>query len=146
MTNSGQQTTISLLSNMYVAQAFNILSLWCRFSNHGENYDRRFWEDDFRRSDYFRINQSGHNVAVRFLSEFGYLGLGGMLFFFLRVWRTHRSSSLDVPWWFPWPWFAVLAKCVKLGSYLDYGTPLFVTVLWFMLTEHPNGHFKSGLE
>lgn len=150
MTKFGSnKTTISLLSNMYVAQknASIYFPFGAGFSNHGENYDRHFNDDDFRRSNYYRTNQkSGHNVGVRFFSEFGYLGLGGMLFFFLRVWRTHRSSSLDVRLVVSMALVHVLAKCVKLGSYLDYGTPLFVTVLWFMLTEHPSGHFKSGLE
>ena len=150
MTKFGSnKTTISLLSNMYVAQgnASIYFPFGAGFSNHGENYDRHFNDDDFRRSNYYRTNQkSGHNVAVRFFSEFGYLGLGAMLFFSLRVWRARRSSSLEARLLLSMALVHVLAKCVKLGSYLDYGTPLFVTVLWFMLTEHPNGHFKSGLE
>ena len=133
MTKFGSnKTTISLLSNAFVAQgnASIYFPFGAGFSNHGENYDRHFKEDDFRRSNYFRTNQkSGHNVAVRFFSEFGYLGLGAMLFFFRRVWRTHRSSSLEARLVISMALVHVLAKCVKLGSYLDYGTPLFVSLL-----------------
>lgn len=133
MTEFGSnKTTISLLSNMFVAQANASIyfPFGAGFSNHGENYDRHFKEDDFRRSNYFRTNQkSGHNVAVRFFSEFGYMGLGAMFFFYLRVWRTYRSSSLEARLVVSMALVHVLGKCVKLGSYLDYGTPLFVSLL-----------------
>lgn len=150
MTKYGSnKTTISLLSNMFVAQenASSYFPFGSGFSNHGENYDRHFKEDDFRQSNYFRINQkSGHNLAVRYFSEFGYLGLGAVVFFFLQVWRTHRSSSWEARLLVSMALVHVLAKCVKLGSYLDYGTPLFVCVLLFMLTEHSSGHVKSSIE
>ena len=143
------KTTISLLSNMFVAagNVASLLSFGAGFSNHGENYDRHFENSTFKQSNYFQTNhKSGHNLAIRFFSEFGYLGTGMIVFFFLRSWRKYRSSSLEGRLLVSMALVHVLAKSVKLGSYLDYGTPLFLTVLLFMLTEHSSGHVKSSIE
>ena len=81
-----------------------------------------------------------------FSREFGYLGLGGMLFFFLRVWRTHRSSSLDVRLVVSMALVHVFGeKCVKLGSPPGLRHLCSLQCCGSLLTEHLMDISNQGL-
>lgn len=141
MTEFGSnKTTISLLSNAFVAKrnAQEYFPFGAGFSNHGENYLRHFEGRDFSASNYFGTNQSsGHNLAIRIFSEFGIAGVALLLCGFFRYLKRRRDSSFEVQILVTTALIHVIAKSVKLGSYLDYGTPMFVVLLLSFLF-HPD--------
>ena len=140
MTEFGSnKTTISLLSNAFVAKrnAQDYFPFGAGFSNHGENYIRHFEGRDFSSSNYFRTNQSsGHNLAIRIFSEFGFAGVVLLLFGLFRFLKRRRASSFEVRILVASALIHLVAKSVKLGSYLDYGTPMFVALLLSFLFQH----------
>lgn len=134
LTTSANGTTVSFYSNLMVALTsvrMNFLT-GCGLGGHEEMYYREYSNSIFRFNYYYELNaKSGHSLSIRILSEFGLLGL------FLYVYTiiknlvlldngVYKSISLACLSHF-------LCKTLKLGGYIDYGTPFFFAM--FILTH-----------
>lgn len=130
LNTSANGTTISFYSNLMVAISavkMNFLT-GCGLGGHEEMYYKVYSNSIFRFNYYYELNaKSGHSLSIRILSEFGILGL------FLYVYTIiknlvlldngiYKSISLACLSHF-------LCKTLKLGGYIDYGTPFFFAIL-----------------
>lgn len=139
------RTTASLLSNWHVAKE-NMKAYFpfgVGFSSHHLGYERTFSNSSFKGSVFYGTNiKSAHNLAIRWLSEMGALGcvvLASMVWFWFRQ-RKHWGDLAELVA------FSCLmhlvAKGLKLGSYLDYGTPFFVCCLLILLENSRRNEFE----
>jgi O-antigen ligase len=95
---------------------------------HEEMYYRRFEYDSFRYNYYYGLNaKSAHSLSIRILSEFGILGFGLYLFTLIKNVMFFKSK---VPKAIALACLShFLCKTLKLGGYIDYGTPFFLCML-----------------
>lgn len=138
------RTTASLLSNWHVAKKNmeEYFPFGVGFSSHHLGYEKTFSNSSFKNSVFYGTNiKSAHNLAIRWMSEMGAIGcalLGGLIWFFFR--RRRCWDELTQLMAFSCL-FHLVAKGVKLGSYLDYGTPFFVCCILAVL-----GYSNRNLE
>lgn len=141
------RTTASILSNWHVAKASfrDFFPFGVGFSNHYEGYHKTFKTSSFANSPFFGTNErSGHSLGIRWLSEFGFFGLIILFYNALRIrliwWNLsslHRlvlASSLG----------HLFCKVMKLGSYFDYGTPMFVCIIFSLVFWQENLSNEKG--
>ncbi len=124
-------TPLSFLSNLNVAiESANSFLFGGGVGSHPYAYDLYFKKNEWIGIDYqFGINKnSGHSLTIRLLSEFGYAGLIIFISFFVITFNKlkHNYHLLTIL-------FAVMAhfiaKSIKLGGYIDFGTPIFFSLL-----------------
>lgn len=127
-------TPLSFISNLEVAfysLKKNFL-LGVGFGGHRYAYDELFSQRSFIGVRYlFGLNkESAHSLIIRILSETGILGFSAYIF---TLWKglilntrpefhMQRAISLACLSHF-------IGKALKLGSYIDYGTPFFFCIL-----------------
>ena len=99
------------------------------FGGHETMYERRFAGTLFAQDWFYQLNRrSAHSLTIRILSELGLLGFLGFIVFILTHWVKKKSNyyhyviSLACISHF-------LCKSLKLGGYIDYGTPFFFCLL-----------------
>ena len=132
------RTTASLLSNWHVAkESFeDYFPFGSGFSNHYSKYDQVFRGTAYLDSYFYGTNiKSGHNLAIRWVSEFGFLGILVIIFLVRLAFRESRNLDLDSKIILLSCAMHLLGKSVKLGSYLDYGTPFFVSMIFVLLRQ-----------
>ncbi|MGC6413886.1 MAG: hypothetical protein ACON5K_04200 [Bacteroidia bacterium] len=129
-------TPLSFLSNLEVAfdSATRNLFFGGGLGSHPYSYDRYFTSNPWIGVEsQFGLNQnSGHSILIRLLSEVGYTGLCLILGMMIKIFREVRSSHVNKV-----IFFAALshfvAKSIKLGGYIDFGTPVFFCILLVLL-------------
>ena len=135
-------TVVSFGSNLDVAMnslATNPLT-GVGIGGHEMNYHKYFKNKAFRYNKLFGLNfNSAHSLSIRILSEAGLIGFVFFIFFLFRSYikKKHLNSqsysfhliSLGCISHF-------LCKSIKLGGYIDYGTPFFLTVLIVVYITH----------
>lgn len=139
------RTTASLLSNWHVAKE-NMKAYFpfgAGFSSHHIGYEKTFSSSTFRNSVFYGTNiKSAHNLAIRWLSEMGALGcavLAGLVW----LWFRRRKHWGDLTRLVAFSCLMhLVAKGLKLGSYLDYGTPFFVCCLVIFLENSVRNEFE----
>ena len=139
------RTTASLLSNWHVAKE-NMKAYFpfgVGFSSHHLGYEKTFSNSSFKNSVFYGTNiKSAHNLAIRWLSEMGVLGcavLAGLVW----CWFRRRKYWGDLAHLVAFSCLMhLVAKGVKLGSYLDYGTPFFVCCLLVLLEKSWRNEFE----
>ena len=123
-------TTLSFFSNLEVAfysLKQNFIT-GCGLGGHEEVYFKRFENTSFRYNYYYGLNaKSAHSLTIRVLSEFGLLGIVLYVFTLIKSVLffpsgTSRAMALACLSHF-------LCKTLKLGGYIDYGTPFFFSIL-----------------
>lgn len=132
------RTTASLLSNWHVAKASftDYFPFGSGFSNHYSKYEQVFRGTAYLDSYFYGTNiKSGHNLAVRWLSEFGFIGLLVVVFLLRRAVVSGRKMDLTSKIILMSCAMHLLGKSVKLGSYLDYGTPLFLSMIVVLIAQ-----------
>lgn len=134
-------TVVSFASNFDVALYSSKTSpLWgSGLGGHETMYYRYFEGKPFRYNYYFGINyNSAHALTIRILSEAGILGLFLFVLFLAKAYIKkrkdpvlfmHHAISLACISHF-------IAKSLKLGGYIDYGTPFFFSVLLINLLAY----------
>jgi hypothetical protein len=135
------KTTASLLSNWYVAQRDfdEFFPFGIGYSNHNSGYYKHLAGTPFESTFFYGTNdKSGHNLGIRWLSEFGFVGVLALGVFIFRVIRSrnHRNEVLNIILLASSMHF--VSKCVKLGSYLDYGTPFFACLIVAIVSSREN--------
>jgi len=135
------KTTASLLSNWYVAKrGFDeFFPLGIGYSNHNSGYYEFLSGTPYELTFFYGTNdKSGHNLGIRYLSEFGFVGVLALGVFIFRVIRSrnHRNEVLNIILLASSMHF--VSKCVKLGSYLDYGTPFFACLIVAIVSSREN--------
>ena len=130
-------TPLSFLSNLSVAiDSANNFIFGGGLGSHPYAYDLYFKNNDWFGVDYqFGMNKnSGHSLTLRILSEFGYMGLLFFLYFFFLSYNKLKGDKLRLPMF-----YAVLshfiAKSIKLGGYIDFGTPIFLAVILILFLK-----------
>lgn len=123
-------TTVSFYSNLMVAISTIKQSFLtgCGLGGHEEMYYREYTNSIFRFNYYYELNaKSAHSLSIRVLSEFGILGI--ILYVYTIIKNlvlldngVFKSISLACLSHF-------LCKTLKLGGYIDYGTPFFFAML-----------------
>lgn len=129
-------TIVSMASNFDVARQTLEKSpaFGSGIGGHESMYTRIFKGSPFEKTWFYGLNQrSAHSLSIRILSEMGYIGFLSFIFF---LWRT---SFLKIRKGFSSSHFyritsiACLShffcKTLKLGGYIDYGTPFFFIFL-----------------
>lgn len=132
------KTTVSLLSNWYVTQQSfkDYFPLGCGYSNHYLKYSSVFRDTPYSDSIFYKTNhKSAHNLTIRWVSEFGLIGILILVFLGYRLFKARtRMTSMEclvlvsVGMHF-------VSKSIKLGSYLDYGTPFFLSIVIVILHQ-----------
>lgn len=96
---------------------------------HETMYERKFAGTDFASDYFYGLNQlSAHSLSIRILSELGLIGFAAYVFFLIKSYikkeegLTYHLISLACISHF-------MAKTLKLGGYIDYGTPFFFCLL-----------------
>lgn len=124
-------TVASFASNfdvaLYTAKKFPLTG--SGLGGHETMYERRFKGTLFENDWFYGLNQkSAHSLSIRILSEMGFLGLGLYIFFLFKMYIKRKETlifhiiSLSCISHF-------LCKTLKLGGYIDYGTPFFFCML-----------------
>jgi hypothetical protein len=123
-------TTLSFYSNFEVAKFTLGKSplLGSGLGGHEEMYYRRFANTAFQANYYYGLNaKAAHSLSIRILSELGLVGSALYLYTLVKSVLfarrgIHYAISLGCLSHF-------LCKFFKLGGYIDYGTPFFLTIL-----------------
>ena len=130
------RTTASWVSNRSVALSNmeEFFPFGIGYSNHAAGYDRFFKNSPFESSIFYGTNsRSGHSLLFRFLSEFG--ALGALLLSVSGFLAARKMEAYDIlTKTVFWSCSAhLIGKAMKLGSYLDYGTPFFLGIMLVIL-------------
>lgn len=92
------------------------------FCGHAIAYDRLFESTEFVNHPRYGINApAAHCLLIRIISEFG---VPGALVLGLVVWNFVSSRRSDL--WCMFFIMAIVGRSLKLGSWIDYGLPMFV--------------------
>lgn len=103
------------------------------FCGHASAYHRRFEGTEFVNHRRYGINApAAHCLTIRIVSEFGILGI---LFLAVVVWKAVRMNGTI---WHMFLLFALAGRSLKLGSWIDYGFPMFLMAAWY-LANRPVG-------
>lgn len=131
-------TTLSMFSNIDVTKDVLHQSpiLGCGLGGHPDMYFRHFENSPFRYNYYFGLNaNAAHSLTIRIFSELGYLGGAIYVFIMLKalfISRLNKNRPIIL---------ACLShffcKTLKLGSYIDFGTPFFFCMLVYCLFDKP---------
>ncbi|MDG2130416.1 MAG: hypothetical protein P8K08_20615 [Fuerstiella sp.] len=101
------------------------------FCGHEAAYHRRYSHTEFVHHRLYELNiRSAHCLGIRIISEFG---IPGILFTMFTVWYfiVHRRSNL----WCMFLLVTFVGRMLKLGSWVDYGIPLFLlSAVYFSAT------------
>ena len=98
---------------------------------HESIYFLFFEGKPFESSRFFGLNyNSAHSLTIRILSEAGLLGIFAYMAFLVKTYIKSNSGELLV-------FHSISISCIghffskslKLGAYIDYGTPFFLVVL-----------------
>lgn len=122
------KTTASFISNGHVAwiSLKRNFPFGAGFGNHRMMYDSVLSSTNFSHSSFFGTNRSsGHNLLIRVVSEFGFIGLCTIVLFLFRTRNSLLTMSAAQRFLVVAGGTHFVAKSIKLGSYLDYGTPVF---------------------
>jgi hypothetical protein len=123
---SDNLTVLSFTTNYEVAMStFKEGRCWGNgFCGHASAYHEHFLGDPFMSHERYGINSiPAHCLGIRIISEFGLFGI--MLFAWL-VSKPVTGGFHPRRIWASAFLIAFLLRCVKLGSLVDYGFPLFV--------------------
>lgn len=94
------------------------------FCGHSEAYHRHYEGTAFVNHRSYTLNiRAAHCLGIRILSEFGVLGAA---FTFWVIWYFLIKRRRDI--WCMFLLITFVARVLKLGSWLDYGLPLYI--LW----------------
>lgn len=132
------RTTASLLSNWYVARTsfVDFFPFGSGFSNHYSKYEQVFRGSSYLESNFYGTNvKSGHNLAIRWISEFGLIGVVAIVLLIRRAFIVVRNLDPASRIILLSCSMHLVGKSMKLGSYLDYGTPFFVSAIFVFLSE-----------
>jgi hypothetical protein len=131
-------TPLSFISNLLAAieSAQTNLFFGGGIGSHPYAYDRYFATHSWPGVDYqFGMNKmSGHAISIRLLSEYGFIGFGLIISFFVWAYRKVRNYR-------PYKVLYLacvahfVAKSIKLGAYIDYGTPVFFAIILIVATR-----------
>jgi hypothetical protein len=138
-------TTLSFYSNFEVAKyslSKNLL-LGSGLGGHEQMYARYFEGSTFSTNILYGINsKSAHSLSIRILSELGLVGT--FLYIYVLVKNfifsskgMHYAISLSCISHF-------LCKSLKLGAYIDYGTPFFFAVLILNARAYLKTKYQAG--
>ena len=130
-------TSLSFLSNAEVAiSSVNANPLFgVGLGGHEAQYFRHFKGTSFSRHYIFGINApSGHNLLIRIISETGLIGtflylsnlIKGLLFTSTGIHRIIAISCFS----------HFISRALKLGGFIDYGTPFFVMIMFFNYIDY----------
>ena len=124
-------TVASFASNLDVAlyTSRQFLFTGSGLGGHETMYERRFTGTLFEHDWFYGLNQmSAHSLSIRILSE---MGLLGFLIYVLFLFKTYikRNEMLSFHLISLGCLSHFLCKTLKLGGYIDYGTPFFFCVL-----------------
>ena len=131
-------TPLSFISNLEVAiDSANNFIFGGGIGSHPFAYESYFKNNDWIGINYqFGMNKnSGHSLTIRILSEFGYIGLISFFSFFIIIFNKVKNNyyltaiSLAVISHF-------IAKSIKLGGYIDFGTPIFLSILLLLYNRN----------
>lgn len=132
------KTTASLQSNWHVAKMSfaEHFPLGVGFSNHSNAYDRFLANSTFADSSFYGTNRkSGHNLLIRWISEFGLLGVFLLAWFLRSLVKAKKLLDHEQQLILYSCCMHLFAKSIKLGSYFDYGTPFFVCLIFLLLNK-----------
>ena len=132
-------TPLSFISNLQTA-------LYCLskspligvgFGGHEKAYFEVFTRSNFPGIDYlYGLNsKSGHSLLIRMISETGLIGITIYIITLLRNlivsrrFPIHRAIAIGCLSHF-------IGKSIKLGSYIDYGTPFFFVMMIINLNQY----------
>lgn len=139
-------TPLSFLSNLEVA-FFSLkknLINGVGIGNHETAYFEKYSLANFIGAERsFGLNaRSGHALTIRIISELGLLGILGYTYFFIKniilskKFTVYHAISIGCLSHF-------IAKSLKLGAYIDYGTPFFFCV--FLINHQQYRKMKKSL-
>jgi O-antigen ligase len=100
---------------------------------HETNYYKYFQNKAFRFNRSFGLNfNSAHSLTIRILSEAGLIGFVFFIFFLYKSYIKKNNLNLQSNYFHLISLSCIshfLCKSIKLGGYIDYGTPFFFTLL-----------------
>ena len=104
---------------------------------HNQSYDIFFRSNPWDGPDYqLGLNKnSAHSLSIRILSEFGYVGLLIFSYFFFYAFNKLKYDKMKLSMFFA-ALSHFISKSIKLGGYIDYGTPIFFAVILILLFHH----------
>ncbi len=112
------------------------------FCGHAIAYDRLYWNTEFQNHKWYGINAPpAHCLLIRIISEFG---IPGALVLVLTIWHFVTNRRADL--WCMFFIMAIVGRSLKLGSWVDYGLPLFVlgaVYLQSQKADSPRGNRQS---
>lgn len=124
-------TTLSFITNFKVAlNSIKKNPIWgSGLGGHKNVYDNYYDNSSFKFNPNYGINSiPAHSLIIRIFSEFGILGFIGFLLFFFKFYVKESKNKIH-----HLIYLACLShflmKCFKLGGYIDYGTPFFMSVI-----------------
>jgi hypothetical protein len=129
-------TPLSFISNFQVALEYgkDNLLLGGGLGSHPYSYDRVFSRSNWIGvEDQLGLNKnSAHSLSIRLLSEIGYIGVSYFTYTFIKAYYNTKNN-LNYRIVFLATVAHFVAKSMKLGSYIDYGTPIFICIIFIAL-------------
>jgi hypothetical protein len=128
-------TVVSFASNLDVAIATLRKSpIWgSGLGGHETMYYKYFEGKPFSKSHNFGLNyNSAHSLTIRILSETGLLGFLAFLILLRKKYIQPIKNDRNILMFHVISLACIghfLSKSLKLGGYIDYGTPFFLTLL-----------------
>jgi hypothetical protein len=109
------------------------------FCGHAIAYDRLFWNTEFINHKWYGINAPpAHCLLIRIVSEFGILGA---LVLSVTIWHFVTNRRADL--WCMFFIMAIVGRSLKLGSWVDYGLPLFVLGAAYLQSQQADATGKA---
>ncbi len=98
------------------------------FCGHAIAYRRQYDHTTFSRHTWYGINAPGaHCLAIRIVSEFGIPGAIIMVILITKVVSNRRPDI-----WGMFLVVAIMARAIKIGSWIDYGLPVFLLAVFYL--------------
>lgn len=124
-------TVLSFGTNLEVAMhSIKKNPIWgSGLGGHKNIYDSYYKNSLFKFHSNYGINDiSAHSLLIRIFSEFGLVGIILYLIFFFKFYIKRSKNKIH-----HLIYLACLShflmKCFKLGAYIDYGTPFFMSII-----------------
>jgi len=127
-------TVLSFATNFEVMKSTLFQGRWYGngFCGHSPAYQRYFENTEFVNHMSYGTNAiPAHCLTIRTISEFGVIGVVG---FIAGIGRLITSKRNDI--WFLFGLAAIASRSLKLGSWVDYGLPIFLLAPFFLPQEH----------